>query len=378
MDVLGRSQFDVLLIGSGLGATACAYALVQGGKHVGIIAGVGRPRSLEADGGVIDPQLVASAFGEAAPLGHTVSWRQTFSAEDVNAGLQWGVVEEMRPRQTYRRLELESWARQRAIAAGAEYLDGFVEGKVLQAPDETLTLTSEAGDRALTAGTIALCEGSDPRIAMRAGLRPDYDPEEQLHFARTMIAQSPTDVVYRMGSTRTSWGMPITIAIVPLQSSVIVSVAARMENIMRSSRSSVDALNDLLTSRLAEDLRLQGERIHTGVELVAMRQDPRNVRLSHDGLLTSLDASGILDPREARRADVTIKSGMHLGAYLAKPGHGSWDGFAGPVLEHVRAVNSRWKDGQPSGFIEEPNTGARDNPFSHVGVALLRRLRIRG
>lgn len=378
MDVLGRSQFDVLLIGSGLGATACAYALVQGGKRVGIIAGVGRPRSLEADGGVINPQLVASAFGEAAPLGHTVSWRQTFSAEDVNAGLQWGVVEEMRPRRTYRRLELESWARQRAIAAGAEYLDGFVEGKVLQAPDETLTLTSEADDRALTAGTIALCEGSDPRIAMRVGLRPDYDPEEQLHFARTMIAQSPTDGVYRMGSTRTSWGMPITIAIVPLQSSVIVSVAARMENIMRSSRSSVDALNDLLTSRFAEDLGLQGERIHTGVELVAMRQDPRNVRLSHDGLLTSLDASGILDPREARRADVTIKSGMHLGAYLAKPGHRSWDGFAGPVLEQVRSVSSRWKDGQPSGFIEELNTGAKDNPFSHVGVGLLRRLRIRG
>jgi flavin-dependent dehydrogenase len=268
----GDRPFDVLLVGSGLGATACAFALARGGARVGFVAGVGRSRSLEADGGIVDPLLVLRAFGEGAPLGDVVTRRQTFTAESVGSTPLLNSVEEMPRRQVYLRLELETWARERTVAAGAEYVEGFIEATVLPAPGDLLEIMSEAGDQTLSAKTIALCEGSDPRISMRAGLRPDYDPEDQLHFAKTIIQRPAGEAVYLTGNTRTSWGMPIGVTLVPLGSGSIVSVVARIENIMRSNRSSSNALEDLLPSRLGIDLGLQGERIHTGVELSALRR----------------------------------------------------------------------------------------------------------
>lgn len=373
-----KDQFDVLLVGSGLGATACAHALACGGKRVGFVAGVGRPRSLEADGGLVDPKLVSDAFGDGAPLGEVVKSRKTFRASDVGSAPAFGAVEEMRPRRAYRRHEFERWARQRAIAEGAEYLEGFVEGQVRPTPDGTLMLASESGDQMLAADAIALCEGADPRIPMHAGLRPDYSPEDQLHFARTVVAQSMGEAIYRSGDTRTTWGMPIRVSIVPMEAAVVVSVAARIENVMRSNRSAVNALDDLLSSCMGAELGLQGERVHTEVELVAMRRNAGNLRLSQDGLLMGLDASGILDPREARRADVAIRSGMHLAAFLLQTGTGSWEQFAAPVLEKVRAVNPRWMDSPASGFIEEsPHGAGPKETLIRRGNGLLRRLRIR-
>ncbi|HEV2074074.1 MAG TPA: hypothetical protein VGR29_10585 [Thermomicrobiales bacterium] len=376
----GSRAFDVLLVGSGLGAAACTFELARGGARVGFVAGVGRPRSLEADGGVVDPLLVLRAFGEGAPLGALVTQRQTFMAESVNTAPLLSPVEEMLPRHVYRRLELETWARERAVAAGAEYVEGFIEETVLPAPGELLELISEVGDQTLSAKTIALCEGSDPRISMRARLRPDYDPEDQLHFAKTIIERPAGDAVYLTGNTRTSWGMPIGVTAVPLESGLIVSVVARIENIMRSNRSSTNALEDLLSSSLGFDLGLQGERIDTGVELSALRRYTRNVRLSHDRLLIGLDASGMLDPREAQRGDVTIRSGTHLAEFLMDPGASpSWDEFARPLLQQVRAVNADWVDARSTGFVEEPRTGAgRTRALSRAGTGLLRRLRTRG
>jgi flavin-dependent dehydrogenase len=374
----GRTPFDVLLVGSGLGATACARALAREGMRVGFVAGVGRSRSLEADGGVVDPQLVLRAFGEGAPLGAVVTQQQMFRADNVDSAPLVSPVEEMPPRQTYRRIELERWARERAVAAGAEYAEGFIEETVPPAPGELLELISEAGDQTLSAGTIALCEGSDPRISMRAGLRPDYDPEDQLHFAKTIIERPAGEAVYSTGNTRASRGMPIGITVVPLEAGLLVSVVARIENIMRCNRSSTNALDDLLASRLGMDLGLQGERIHTGVELSAMRRNRRNTRLSHNGLFMSLDVSGMLDPREPQRADVTIRSGMHLARFLMDPGSGTWEEFVAPLLQEVRAINPHWIDSRSTGFIEEPGTGAgRTGALSRAGSGLLRKLRVR-
>lgn len=352
-----NNRFDVVLIGGGLAASAAARMVALAGKSVAMIPGAGRSRSLDADGGLVDPALAEAAFGSGAPLGPVIRQRQRFTATDVGAAPVFDPVEEMPERRSFRRFELERWALDRAIDAGAVFLDGFVEGKVLPGVSDRLVLTEELGESSCSATKIVLCEGSDPRIAMRAGLRPDYPPEEQVHFARAIIARPPGPVV-RAGRTRTSWGMPVGVTVVPLGGSTLVTVDSRIENVMRGAKSTMDALMDLLASRLGAELRLQGERIHSGIELSAMRSSGRALRLSLGNLLVGLDASGMPDMREIDRADKTLRSGLLLGRYLSRDSGASWDDAARALVTDIRAADPRWHASRGTGYIEESTVPA--------------------
>lgn len=373
-----RSAFDVLLIGSGLGASAAARALALDGQRVGFMEGVGRSRSLESEVGIVDPTLIGDAFGAGAPLGQSIAFRQAFIAESVDQYPTMGAAEVMDRRLVYRRLELELWARDRALQAGAIYLDGFAEGRVLPVESGLLTLTDEASLHSLTATTVGLCEGSDPRIAMRVGLRPDYSPEQQIHFARAIIARPPSDAIYRTGRTRTSWGMPIGVTVIPVGATIMVAVDSRIENVMRSSKSTQEALFDLLASPLGSALGLVGERLHTGIELTALRPLPKSLVLSHDRLLMGIDAAGLIDAREARRADATTRSGQQLAAYLINPGEEPWEVVTAPLVDQVKAVNPLWHGSRGTGFVEEAESAVSlITSLSRMGRGALGRWRKR-
>ncbi|HWV25188.1 MAG TPA: hypothetical protein VNZ58_13435 [Thermomicrobiales bacterium] len=350
-----HNQYDIILIGAGFGGSAAARILARAGKSVAIVPGAGRSRSLEADGGLVGPDLVESAFGAGAPLGGAVNTIRHFTAPVVTGTPKFGPLETMPERRSFRRLELERWALDRAIDAGAVFLDDFVEGRVVPSNDGGLTLVEEGEGRSILARTIVLCEGSDPRIAMRAGLRPDYPPEEQIHFARVILAQPPEPIVC-IGRTRTSWGMPIGVAVTPLGSVTLVTADSRIENVMRGAKSTQDALVDLLSSRLGGELGLHGERLHTGIELSAMRSSGRNLSMAHGGLLLGIDASGMLDMRGVDRADITIRSGRHLGQFLVDQPTEDWDTASRELLRQIEASDPGWHDSRKTGYIEESSS----------------------
>ncbi len=368
--VIGR--YDVLLLGSGLGATPVARRLAEAGKRVAFLPGVGRSRSLDSDGGLVSEDVISRAFGAGAPLGAEISRHQAFTARTVESLPSVASTEAMPPRRVYRRLELEKWATGRATDAGADYLEDFIEGKLLPAPDNRLRLTEEGGDRAVEATTVGLCEGSDPRIAMRLGLRPDYGPEEQVHFARTVIARPRADDVMLTGDTRTRWGMPIRVMVLPFGSETLVSVVARIENIMRSSHSSRDALEDLLASPLGIHLGLEGPRMHTGMELVALRRNDQNLVLSNGDVLLGLDASGLLDPRQVSRADMAVESGLGLATCLLDESC-AWDASGRSLVGQLARSERGWHDARSTGFLEEGDGPGILNAIGRLGRRVRRR-----
>lgn len=346
-------ETDILLIGSGLGATAAATALAEAGIHVVLITGIGRSRSAQIDGGVVDPALVERAFGAGAPLGEPVTEVATIQ---VGAGGEFvpGAAAPLPSPRRYQRDGLETWAMERATAAGAIFLRDFVEGLVLPSPGDGMVLTSEQDERGVRARMIALCEGADPRIAMRAGLRPDYGPEDQVHFARTRFIGRPAGRVSR-GSWRTSWGMPVEVEIMPQPDGTLVSVAARIENIMRSSRSSKDALRDLVASPAFVSLGVDGAAGEPGMELVALRRDRRDMRYAHDQLVMGLDFSGLIDPRGIHRADQTIRAGQLLARYLLDAGirADAWPACADAFVRDALPAPPTYHDDRSTGYLEE-------------------------
>lgn len=375
----GREHFDVVLIGMGLASTACGRSLADGGARVAIVPGVARSRSPEADGGLVNASLLVKAFGPGAPLGQCVSKSEVFSVGKGSNALGIASAIDMPERRTFRRVDLEGWVLVRATDAGATYLDGFIEGTFLPAQDGSMTITAEGGARQVTARHVVLCEGADPRIAMRIGLRPDYTPDDQIHFARTILAQAAPSAAYRSGIWRTSWGMPVDVSVLPLESGVMVSVAARIENVMRCSRSSVDALDDLLASPVAIEMGLTGSRVQNGVELVALRPSSTPATLVHDRLLMSIDSAGVVDPRKIGRFDAALQGGLELASWLANvSGESSWDDIAMPIVNQVRS-QARYHDDRRTGYLEEGPDGTRlVQPFRRLRRGIVGRLRAGG
>ncbi len=352
-------ETDVLLVGSGLGATAAACFLARTGHRVALVPGIGSARSPHIDGGVIDASLVDAEFGPGAPLGETVT---SFSTIEVSHSGDFTIsqAERLPSLHLYQRSVLQRWAMDRAISAGAVFMDDFVEGIVLPEGDGVSVLTSERDDRVIQARVIALCEGADPRIALRVGLRPDYGPEDQLHFARVLFAGRPVDGMLR-GSWRTSWGMPVDVMVTPQPEGTLVSVVARIENIMRASHSSKDALRELIASRALASLAIDGEAGDFGMELVALRPGRRNMSFVHDRLMTGVDFSGVIDPRRLDRSDLTIRAGQHLAAYLGENNLRleGWPTVAEAFVRDAVPPPRAYHDDKTTGYLEERATGGQ-------------------
>ncbi|HVL25379.1 MAG TPA: hypothetical protein VM450_14915 [Thermomicrobiales bacterium] len=372
MPASGERPYDAILIGVGLASTACARVLAAAGLQVGLVEGAGRSRSLGVDGGLVDERSLASAFAvapESLPLDRVVDTRQRFRDEAASA------IEPISSRRAFRRDVLEDWALEQATAAGAEYLDGFTEGTVVPEPDGRLRLTSEGGAQHLVARMIALCEGADPRIALRVGLRPDYGPAEQIHFAKTWIdVPGGADFPCRRGSWRTSWGMPVEVAVTPFRAGVAVWLAARIENVMRSSRSAVNGLDELFASPVRQWFPPEGARSATGVELVPLRSGAPPARFALDNLLVGVDASGMLDPRAIGRYDHALRAGETLGTWIRArlaeerldAGASSWDATAMRLATDLAPGPATCRDSRETGFLEEP---------ADDGTMIVRRLR---
>jgi flavin-dependent dehydrogenase len=342
---------DILIVGSGLGATAAAVRLSGGGRSVVMVPGIGSTRSPHVDGGLIDASLVERVFGPGAPLGWPV-------AEMRQPGERFGAgqVSPVSGQRIYRRAALEQWAMSRATAAGATFLGDFIEETAIPQPDGTITLTSERDDRRIRAGIMVLCEGADPRIPLKVRLRPDYGPEDQVHFARTILNGSPFRNLTR-DRWRTGWGMPVEVSVVPQDDGVIVAVSARIENVMRSSRSAKDALEDLLSSPEWAARRLTGERGDTGVELVALRPDHRDIPFISGQMVMGIDASGVIDARDPERANLTLRGGLELADVVLSRELTEWQEAATTFLrEHIPSPQP-YRDDRVTGFLEDGTVG---------------------
>lgn len=367
-----RVDTDVLIVGAGLGAAAAARGLLKAGFRVALVPGVGCSRSPHVDGGLVDAELVASVFGAGAPLGEPVD-RQVAIRALSPGQVERGATVMVEPRNSYRRQQLERWALRGVVEGGGIFLEGFVEGKVFPGRDDSVVLTSERGDREIHANVIALCEGADPRIGMRLHLRPDYGPEDQVHFARTVFHGEPPDLL-RRGLWRTSWGMPVEVSLNPQSDGTLVSVVTRIENVMRSGRSSKDALEDMLASAAFRFLDVTGERGDTGMELVPLRPHHRGMKFVHDRLLMGLDSSGVIDPRRPDRADLTIRAGQRLAACLVEGtlALDEWQESASGFVHDVLAPPSAYHDDKETGFLEEGPARMADRLAGRITTFLRR------
>lgn len=338
-----RSTCDVLIIGMGIGAAAFARQLIATGASVSMLPGVGCARFNHLDGGVIDLDLLERTFGdtEAAPV-HRVG-----------------------PHHVFRRDQLESWAVAR-ITDTVTVVDGFSDGRAILDENGHTIVIDESGEQSILAKRVVLTEGANPKIGMAYHLRPDFEPEDMIHYGRTVMPGCEIAEPIA-GAWRTSWNMPAWYTAVPHPDGVIVGASARIENIMRAGRDGRAILADLLAGPMASRLGLTGKPGQIGMELVPLRANNRPAMVGMGTISIAFDAIGSIDARALNRFNLTLASGAELGRIMARawPNVVDWDDAVAPLWDVFTTPGKPYHDDSETGFIE-------DGPASKRG--LLRRL----
>lgn len=326
-----RSNCDVLIIGMGLGAAAIARRLAQTGSRIIMLPGAGHARFKHLEGGVIDPAILSQAIGDisTAPL------------------------TEIGGSHVFRRDQLEEWAINQ-LSDSVEIMSDFEEARTLPHDTGKTSVLDDAGKHSITSSSIVLTEGSNPKIGIASRLRRDFDPEDMIHFGRTMVtgSQVPSPIT---GKWRTPGNIPVRYMLVPQPNGVSVSVSVRIENVMRAGRDGRFVLQEFLDGPKAEELGIQGEHGEIGMELVPLLPERgRGMNGAHN-IMISLDANGVIDARTLRRYDAILSSGMEMGAMMARewPNLVEWHELGVSMWDVFMSGRRPYHEDSNSGFIED-------------------------
>lgn len=323
-------HFDVVIIGMGIGAAAIAHRIAGTSTRVAMTPGVGCARFKHLDGGLMSAKTLETAFGtsRSAPL-HV---RGAYS--------------------TFRRDQLEAWAidqvRERVTVVGA-----FDDLRIVPHESGGHAVHEESGERELVGRLVILTEGASPKIGIAARLRPDFEPEDLLHFGRVILPGVRTDEPVS-GAWRTSWGMPAWYSVVPHADGVIVGASARIENIMRAGRDGRDVVKDLLRSPLGGQLELPETVDAVGMELVPLGLQGQKGHVAAQDILITPDANGSIDPRLPQRYEEILRTAIHIGDTITRewPNMPDWDNYQ-EIWNVPSAARTPYHDSSETGFIED-------------------------
>lgn len=326
-----RRDCDVVIVGMGLGAAAIAQRLSQAGLRIIMIEGAGCARFKHLEGAVVDPAILSEAFGDitSAP------------------------ITEINGHHVFRRDQLESWAVSQ-LHDSVEIVRDFEEARTIPHDSGRTTLVDATGNQSILASAIVLTEGANPKIGIAARLRQDFDPEDMIHFGRTMVTGAKVSEP-RTGTWRTTGNMPARYFLIPQPDGVSVSVSVRIENVMRAGRDGRAILAEFLESEMASEFGIKGEHGEIGMELVPLLPDRGKGMIGAHNIMISLDANGVIDARSLRRYDAMLSSGREMGAMIARewPNPVEWQELGVSMWDVFTSGRRPYHDSVTTGFIED-------------------------
>lgn len=328
---MNRVNCDVIVIGMGLGAAAIARRLIPTGANIVMLPGAGHARFKHLEAGVVDPAILQRAFGDvsSAPL-TTIGEHHTFRRDEME---QWGIEQ---------------------LGNSVTVMDDFEESHVLPHRYGKNTVMEADNERSLVGNLIVLTEGANPKIGIAARLRNDFDPEDMIHFGRTILHGTQIDAPVT-GDWRTGDGVPCGYAAIPMRDGVAVCVSVRIENVMRARRDARSMLTEFLESDVAKSHGISADPGEIGMELVPLLTEMRRSMFGAHNIMISPDANGLIDARKLNRFDAILTAGDEIGAMMAHewPNLVEWHEVGVARWDVFTAGRTPYHDDNTTGFIED-------------------------
>lgn len=169
------SEFDAIVVGGGPAGASAAIKLAQNNVNVLLVERGDPPGSKNVSGGVLWGDglgQLSDDWEKTAPLERFVETKSVaFLTEKSKIGIDFGTknFEEKKTGYTVLRAKLDPWLVRKAREAGAVVATGVTIDK-LAMKDGRVIGVEQDGD-VITADTVILAEGANPRVAIASGLR---------------------------------------------------------------------------------------------------------------------------------------------------------------------------------------------------------------
>lgn len=171
------SEFDAIVVGAGPAGASAAIRLASSKKNVLLVEKSDPPGSKNVSGGVLwgkGLSTVIPDWEKTAPLERFVDTKSVaFLTKDSRISVDFSSkkFQEKKTGYTVLRTKFDQWLAKKAKEAGAMVINGVTVEK-LHMENGTVTGVEQEGD-VITADTVILCEGPNPRVAIASGL---HDP----------------------------------------------------------------------------------------------------------------------------------------------------------------------------------------------------------
>ena len=169
------SDFDVIVVGAGPAGSSAAIKLASSGSNVLLVERADPPGSKAVSGGILwgkELEKVVPDWEKVTPLERFIEYKSTaFLTEEskVSVDFRTKKFEKSKTGYSVLRAKLDQFLAQKAKAAGATLVTGITVDS-LSMKDGIVNGVVQDGET-VTANTVILAEGTNPRVAIEAGLR---------------------------------------------------------------------------------------------------------------------------------------------------------------------------------------------------------------
>lgn len=301
-------DFDVIVIGSGVAGTVCAYQLAQAGKQVVLIERGNQPGSKNLSGGVFYCRVMEQVFPnfmQEAPIERRIT-RNVLSFLNPTSHFNidyWDQrLENPANAVTVLRAKLDAWLSEKCEEAGVMVMPGVRVDSLLFEGSQVVGV--KAGEDELHAHVVVAADGVNSFIAQGAGIRAK-EPAKNLAVGVKSVIGMPRKVIEDRFHVTGDDGVAYAIVgdctqtvagggfLYTNKDSVSVGVVLRLDDLEARGVSSSDVHDHFLQHPAIAPLLRGGEMLEYGCHLT-IEDGPEMV--SHDltrpGLILIGDAAG--------------------------------------------------------------------------------------
>ncbi len=169
------SEFDVIVVGAGPAGSSAAISLASKKVNVLLVEKSDPPGTKNVSGGVLwghELDNIIPDWEKTAPVERYVKSKTVgFLTEDssINIDFRSRKFDENKSGYTVLRVKLDQWLAKKASESGAMLVNGVTVDR-LAMKDGRVIGVEQDGDT-ITADTVILAEGANPRVAIQSGIR---------------------------------------------------------------------------------------------------------------------------------------------------------------------------------------------------------------